>query len=333
MKKIIRFLVCSIIVHSGLLRLLLRNERRGILRVLVYHQVNRVGRSISPRVSPERFARHMRLLKQNYRIVRLDKALPLLTQEDLPVRALAVTFDDGHADIAREALPVMEREGIFATVFVSAGLVEKRENSWTDIINHTAQRSGAREIEVMIEGRTRRYDIQTFVKKRKFCEEIERLMTVCPTAGRERMTAEIISRLGSVTIPPILLSWEDVRELDRRGWEIGSHTLSHTVLTGCSPDELQEEIVGSKELLEERLAVKISGFSYPSAAVDRTVRDAVERAKYSYAADVGGGINTKETDHFMVKRIHVENDPPEVFACRVHGILLRLEAIWRRRKK
>jgi len=51
-----------------------------------------------------------------------------------------------------------------------------------------------------------------------------------------------------------VMSWEQLAELQARGWEIGSHSLSHPDLTSLDDDSLVAELAESKRLCEERLS-------------------------------------------------------------------------------
>ncbi len=61
------------------------------------------------------------------------------------------------------------------------------------------------------------------------------------------------------------LSWEEVRQLDRRH-VVGCHTLSHTRLSpGVERAAVLSEIVEGKRLLEERLGHEVESFAWVGA--------------------------------------------------------------------
>lgn len=96
------------------------------LRILMYHAVGWPGEDASRFVVPvERFERQMAWLERaRYRVLPLVPALEALRAgEELPARALAITFDDGTADVVSLAPPILERFGFTATVFVVTGVM------------------------------------------------------------------------------------------------------------------------------------------------------------------------------------------------------------------
>jgi peptidoglycan/xylan/chitin deacetylase (PgdA/CDA1 family) len=97
----------------------------GGLRILLYHRVSGDGDPLA--VKPRRFRDQMdHLASEGYRVVDLIEALELLRAGAMPARTVGMTFDDGFADVAEEALPVLERHGFRATMFITTGVTDGR---------------------------------------------------------------------------------------------------------------------------------------------------------------------------------------------------------------
>jgi peptidoglycan/xylan/chitin deacetylase (PgdA/CDA1 family) len=79
---------------------------------------------------------------------------------------------------------------------------------------------------------------------------------------------------------PQYMTWQQVRTIQSAGHEIGSHTLSHPMLTHCSDEELAKEIGGSKDSLENQLGAPIRSISFPGGRYNRRVVEACEKAGY-----------------------------------------------------
>lgn len=87
------------------------------------------------------------------------------------------------------------------------------------------------------------------------------------------------------------MTWEDVKELDRAGMEIGGHTRTHPVLSSIATDAgLDKEIAGGKAILEQHLGHPVTVFAYPFGARNARVIDAVKRAGYSLARTTNWGV-------------------------------------------
>jgi peptidoglycan/xylan/chitin deacetylase (PgdA/CDA1 family) len=59
------------------------------------------------------------------------------------------------------------------------------------------------------------------------------------------------------------LTWDQLRQLQKHGFEIGSHTRTHFNCGSDNRADLDAEIVGSKEELEIELGTQIQHFSFP----------------------------------------------------------------------
>ena len=73
---------------------------------------------------------------------------------------------------------------------------------------------------------------------------------------------------------------EEIRILSRMGMEIGSHTLTHRLLTGRPRAEVRHELSESKRRLEDILGAPVTAFSYPQGAFTSTARAALIETGY-----------------------------------------------------
>ena len=118
--------------HAGaLLPLALGRGKPPGLRILFYHRVADEPDELA--VSPRRFAAHMDRLA--------DDGLLALDVEEAVARhaeghgagVIGLCFDDGYADVADHALPVLQRHGFSATVFLPTGVIDGTAAlSWYD---------------------------------------------------------------------------------------------------------------------------------------------------------------------------------------------------------
>lgn len=101
------------------------------------------------------------------------------------------------------------------------------------------------------------------------------------------------------------LSSEQLRELIRQGWEIGSHSMHHTDLTlGIG---WQEEIITSKTYLEDKLGVEILTFAYPYGLADSAVMDYTYNAGYTSAAGLGSSVTHERSTLYYLSRKEIKS--------------------------
>jgi peptidoglycan/xylan/chitin deacetylase (PgdA/CDA1 family) len=116
-----------------------------------------------------------------------------------------------------------------------------------------------------------------------------------------------------------LMNWEQLREINQNGVEIGSHTKTHPELTRISSDQQVMEIAGSKKDLEERLNHPIETFCYPGGDHNNEVKEAVKKAGYCCAVTTQRGHVEKGNDPLALRRIPIKLiADPFSFLYKVH---------------
>jgi peptidoglycan/xylan/chitin deacetylase (PgdA/CDA1 family) len=93
--------------------------------VFVYHSVDGSGSLIS--ISEAMFQRQMQYLhKKGYQTISLDNLVRTQTRKSpLPKRPIVLTFDDGYKNNRKIVMPILERFGFTATIFITTGYVSK----------------------------------------------------------------------------------------------------------------------------------------------------------------------------------------------------------------
>ena len=127
---------------------------------------------------------------------------------------------------------------------------------------------------------------------------------VAPLLLRYRFTGTFFISSGLIGRPGYL-TWEQLRKLVFLGMEIGSHGLSHRSLASLSRAELDEELAGSKQRLEEELGVPVRAIAAPGGFWNRAVSEAVKRAGYEAAWISTIGTNGAETSPLALRRVVV----------------------------
>jgi peptidoglycan/xylan/chitin deacetylase (PgdA/CDA1 family) len=93
----------------------------------------------------------------------------------------------------------------------------------------------------------------------------------------------------------------NVEAMIAAGWELAAHTIHHLDLTELGPEELQEEVEGSREILQEEFKAPVNNFCYPAGQFDGTVVKAVEAAGYTGATTEISGFAEKNKPYELAR--------------------------------
>lgn len=270
-------------------------DEKPCARALLFHG--------TPRRDAAALERQLRWLRRRFDIVPLRALAAAAAAGDVG-RKLALTFDDGLRSNVTVAYPLLRKLGLPATFFVCPGLVDRGAWLWT----HESRCRLARLDAAARSGLAR--DCGAPAHAQAFVEWMKRL----DLAARRRVEARITAATPGFAPTAAereefdLATWDELRALDPAIITIGSHTLTHPILPGSAPGELEREIGASRELLERRLGRRVECFSYPNGEFDAAA-DACVRRHYAFALTDLRGVIRRGADAHRLPRLAV---PPGV---------------------
>jgi peptidoglycan/xylan/chitin deacetylase (PgdA/CDA1 family) len=111
-----------------------------------------------------------------------------------------------------------------------------------------------------------------------------------------------------------LVSWTEAREHAEHGIEIGSHGHRHLALDLLRDADARDEIVRSRQVLEDGLGRPVTSFAYPYGYHTGPIKRTVREAGYANACGIKQAISHPDDDPFAMSRIIVYADTrPEAF--------------------
>ncbi len=96
-----------------------------------------------------------------------------------------------------------------------------------------------------------------------------------------------------------------LRELQRLGFELGCHSMSHPHLTELNQHELRHEIVDAKAELEQIIGAPVHHFSCPGGRWNRTIAALAKQAGYLSVSTSRIGVNRAGSDRYGLARVGV----------------------------
>ena len=126
-----------------------------------------------------------------------------------------------------------------------------------------------------------------------------------PILKKYGYTATVFLVTNLVGHDPRFMSWDQAREMQKDGFVLGSHTVSHQPLTKLSEEAVRQELAVSMAVLEKELGKKPKYFAYPTGAYSLKIEELVRDAGYKGAFTIRYGQVGLESDPFALERIPI----------------------------
>jgi peptidoglycan/xylan/chitin deacetylase (PgdA/CDA1 family) len=317
---------------------------RGV--ILLYHRIaSPVSDPLLLCVSPGRFEQHLAVIRREYTPLSLEALAAARTAGKIPDRAVAITFDDGYADNAQTAAPLLRQFGQQATVFVAGACLEGKPFFYDELerILLAAPRL-PRVIRLTVLGRECRWDLESWSRlpkepgreyrrwnmespsdptpRHRCYRELFDLLRGATTVARARVLSDLrrAARIGAASAK-LWLTGSEMRAADREGTlAFGAHTRNHPALNRLAPAEQREEILAGKRMLEAAIGRPVRAFAYPYGSPWDVTPDTVglvRDAGFAAACANTPGPVDAESDPFWLPRCLVRDWDSEEFARRL----------------
>jgi peptidoglycan/xylan/chitin deacetylase (PgdA/CDA1 family) len=275
------------------------------LSILIFHRVLERADALQPgEPDAARFDAILGWLRRSFNVMPLEDAIDALADGRLPGNAAAITFDDGYADNAEVALPVLVRHGLHATFFIASGYLDGGR-MFNDTVVEGIRRHEAPSLDLRPLGLglvdtsspdARRASIDALLRDLKYRPPMERAQV-----------AEAIGRTTGTALPAdLMMTTAQLRKLRASGMAIGAHTRHHPILAMLDDADARSEIEQGKRDLERLLGEPVTLFAYPNGKPQRdyAARHAgmVRAAGFRAAVSTSPGVARASSDMMQLPR-------------------------------
>ena len=257
--------------------------------VLFYHAIGDAG------VPLIEFEKQLDYLSSHFELVFASEVCHPASSNGLRV---AITFDDGLRNTREAALPLLEKYGARATIFVLPCVVP-----WLWPAEIRERLSGAL-----------RSGVDLDVTKES---DVDRIVNDLKSMSQAAFQARIDQIRAVTSFDPSsswlaaheLMSADELRSLPEDLIEFGAHTIHHPILPSLDHKSLEREIVDVKGQLETMLERPIKTFSYPNGDFDNRSLDLVQQhydAAFSTETAIGAHRDQDNLrgNRYLINRLH-----------------------------
>jgi len=311
----------------------------GFTAVLCYHRV--VDRpppddffDVERGISAALFEQQIRFMLRYF-----DPVKPSEIKTHLPAgqRQFAITFDDGCEDNYSVAAPILERLGVSASFFVVKDFIGENQRFWWEslagILRQTKQTQGQFE-DLFPEDIAHTYGLNqpiaiSEIKHKAAAQRVlMNAINSCPHCEIEDRLIAIADRLSVSTrnaprdFP--LMSLPQLKDLMRRGFDIGGHTATHCNLGLADAKAVRAEVIDATQRLENTLDAPVRTFAYPYGRrqhIQAQAIDSLTETNVELAFTTEGGVVRPDHDPLALPRFQLNRNQAPVWAYNIDKAL------------
>lgn len=249
-----------------------RSER---LLILCYHGISQEDEHLwrpDTYLTPAHFASRLQMLKDGgYNVLPLQDAVQKLYAGKLPPKSVAITFDDGLYNFYSQAVPILNKFGFPATLYLTTYYSMKPLPVFPLLVSYLFWKGkgavvsenpalGLKEAPNLstVPGRDRARDSVVIYAQEKGLNADQKNDLAIQLARYLGVDFEAISRKRLFH----LINPEEARELTQQGVDIQLHTHRHR--TPMDGELFKKEVVENRDKIEELIGKRVSHFCYPS---------------------------------------------------------------------
>lgn len=192
-----------------------------------------------------------------------------LSHGEFPKQTVCLTVDDGYRDFHTIGAPILSEFGS-ATVFVTSRLIDGDFWCWWDRIEYIFDHTRRDRASLAVGDGPECFFAWDSEQDRNAAREA--FTDACKEIPDEAKWAAIhsLEQILGVEVPSRPpekyrgMTWEDVRRLQKQGFEFGGHTVTHPILSRMAPEQAEWEVVESLRAIERNTGVKPTTFAYPN---------------------------------------------------------------------
>jgi len=257
-------------------------------------------------VTPEELDHFVGVFQKHYTMGSLHTMMQLQASGSHAGKPLlAITFDDGQIDNYLFARPVLQSRGVHASFFVVSSAADDGALLWHDRMAFAIHHALARRctgLDHLLK------DIGVSAMETNPVASAVTAAKALPPGERASFVRRLERLAGQPERPEWdgMMNWNQIRQMQEDGHEIGSHSSSHPILPLVDDDALRDEVEGSRQRLEAEVQQPVVSFCYPNGDHDERVVLAVKQAGYTQAVTTRYGINRRHAPPWTMRRIDLQ---------------------------
>ena len=258
------------------------------------------------------FEKCISYITEHYQVMLLEDMVTLPNLESRGNIA-TILFDDGYKDNIQYAAPILAKYNCKASFYVVTDCIEKNIPTWTHILEYRFQYTDMSDINLNFDffpPDLRVTNLPTREKRLEYVKRLKPFLKKIPHLERKKALEIIDLSFNDISLPRIMMDWQDLLELKAQGHYIGSHSISHCLFGSMSDDsEVLNELLISGQTIERHLGHFPKTISYPVGSYNKKTIELSKKAGYTIGLAVDQRPYDPSKDSiFEIPRIELYNE-------------------------
>ena len=229
-------------------------------------------------LTTDQFRKQIDFFDRTYGFVSKEKFIESLDRQTPIEKGVILTFDDGFKDHYLNVLPILEEKKIWGLFYVPTGHYKDKKVLNVHRIHHLLGKYDAKllldkglkllDVSMLNEDKIQEFDKEIYKDQNlnRYEFRFKRLFNYYlrdeyKTTMLDWLVSEYLNE--SELYDTLYLTKEQLMEMEKLGSIVGSHTVTHPVLSTLNYKQQKEEIEESNNFLGSFLDMQIKSFCYP----------------------------------------------------------------------
>lgn len=284
LKKKIITSIAPIISGMGLPHLF-KPKYGGIGHILTFHRVlptskhPRIHNHQTLEITPEHLEQTIQFFqKKGYAFYSLDQVFERLQNpSEKKEKFVAFTFDDGYLDNFEIAYPILKKHQIPFAIYITTNFPNRKAILWWYLLEDMLMEREF--VQFHLNGKEYHFSCKSHFEKEDTYEVIRSIINQSFTVEDheemfESIFAEFETNLFKYSNSEVM-TWQNIEALSNDPLvTIGAHTVNHYPLKQLPKDQMEDEILQSKKIIEQHISKPVQHFAYPfGKATEASLRE------------------------------------------------------------
>ncbi len=287
----------------------MRYFRKNDPIILMYHRI--LNDEFINGLAQQEFERQIAYIHKNFNVLSIEDLLQNIKNNTAKPYSIALTFDDGHYDFYTNAWPILKKYNVPASLYITTGFVDGTTWLWPDLLKYILLNSNTAILNVETLGDISTHKTAHHISWHKLGDYCLTLSVEARNKLLFKLASDAKITISNTPQPPFnAVTWPQLQEMHQEGLVVGSHTVSHPILSSLSIENLHYELAASASAIQQHLGTAPAGICYPNGRAEDISGDVIKTAEltgYTYGL-MGRNSKFNPARTFKIGRIAANKD-------------------------